>query len=563
MGMVMTLILGILGYPATALSVEDETESQEIADTKYGLVQGRTEDGVVVFKGIPYAKAPVGNLRFHSPEEPDEWDGVKQANRFGPICAQMPLMNLAADALLSDYEKECEDCLYLNIWTPKPDNKKRPVMFWIHGGAYFYGSGSQPFYTGDILAKKGDVVVVTFNYRLGILGNLTHPSLKDEKGHYGNWAILDIIQALKWVKENIAAFGGDPDNVTIFGESAGGWSVCSLMISPETWNTEDGERLFHRAIAQSPVIKLRSLEESIVDAEKYFKRVGCPDGDMECLRNASFNKIRYADDMMMEILPPILKPLLYDTPELNRFLDWNVLPVVDGVVIPKTPKEAMAEGWTSDLQMIIGTCQEEVDFLGYAFNMFLPKSMVMKYIESIVSGETPDGTPKAEIMYDAYLEALRDDHVYWPKTKVLGNIITDYFFRIESVKFAEMHKAAGGDVYMYQMAYPLFLDQSLHVTEVPYVFGQLKWPGFAGLLLNFRHYPGAVRLKDAIQDAWISFAHTGVPDITTSSLTLEWPQYDPEDRMTLIFKKKTELVSAPEEKERAVWDEVDAQLYGF
>lgn len=547
----------------TSGAPEIDSYGPEVVKTRYGLLEGVKENGVIVFKGIPYARPPVGDLRFHSPEEPEAWEGIKRADIFGPICAQYPLLNFMADILLADYEKECEDCLYLNVWTPSLEKKKRPVMVWIHGGGAMYGSGSQSLYTGELLCEKGEVIVVTFNYRLGVLGNLTHPDLIDEKGFFGNWGILDMVAALRWVRENIEAFGGDPENVTIFGESAGGWSVCSLMISPETWNITNNKRLFQKSISESPAIKLRSLMEAVEDAEKFYKRVGCPDGDISCLRNLSFNKIRFMDEMLMEVIPPIIKPLLFDNPELRRFLDWNVLPAIDGVVIPKTPADAMVAGWTSDLQMIIGTCQEEADVLGYIMGFFLPRYLILNYIEAMVPGEQTDGIKKSEVMYDAYFNALKEAGVYWPGMKVFGNILTDYIFRIPAIKFAEMHKQYGGDTYMYQMAYPFFFDQSIHVTEVPFVFGHLKMPGLAGYLVDFNRYPLAVRLKDAIQDAWINFAYTGVPDINTEDVVLSWPQYEASDRRTMIFSKDSSVAGAPEEVERAVWDEVGAKFFGF
>lgn len=221
----------ILDFEEVNSSFYEERSNTSIVNTTYGQVEGIFENDVFVFKGIPYAAPPIGNLRFHSPQPPESWDGVRSAKKFGPICTQMPLLDTVADFFLIDYETECEDCLYLNIWTPAPDNQKRPVMVWIHGGAFFWGSGSQTLYHGDVLSANGNVVVVTFNYRLGALGNLTHPDLEDENGYIGNWGMLDMIAALRWVKENIEYFGGDPDNVTIFGESAGSWAVSETILS--------------------------------------------------------------------------------------------------------------------------------------------------------------------------------------------------------------------------------------------------------------------------------------------------------------------------------------------
>lgn len=532
-----------------------------IASTKYGLLEGVNEDNVVVFKGIPYAKAPVGELRFHSPEETDSWEGVRSAKAFGSGCAQMPIMSILGDIALGDTEGECEDCLFLNIWTPSLEPKKRPVMFFLHGGGGLYGSGSQAFYRGNLLCEKGDVVVVVINYRMGVFGNLTHPDLKDEYGHVGNWGLLDTIAALKWVKGNIAAFGGDPDNVTLFGESAGAWAVCALLVSPET--KVDGTRLFKRAIAESPAIEMRTMEEAITDANNISRRAGCANGDFECLRNRSFHQIRLADDMFSEILPPLLLPLFSEHAELRRFIDWNVIPAIDGVVIPKTPTEAIKAGWTNDVPLIIGTNEEEMDIIACALEAVLPHDKIMDYISAFVPGYQPDGTEKAEVMYSAYLKALEEAGLSYPKLRVFGNIFSDYNFRIKAIKYAQMHKAAGGDAYMYQFVFPLMLDQSFHATELPYVFGQLKFPGLMGYIFDYNAYPAAVRLKNVMQDAWLAFAKTGIPDISTDEVILAWPQYDSTSRKTMILGKDTKVEAAPKESRRAVWDEVHAAFYGF
>jgi len=380
-------------------------------------------------------------------------------------------------------------------------------MFFLHGGAALYGSGSQAFYRGNLLCEKGDVVVVTINYRMGVFGNLTHPGLKDAYGHVGNWGLLDMIAALTWVRNNIAAFGGDPDNVTIFGESAGAWAVCSLLVSPET--IVDGRRLFKRAIAESPAIVMRSLDEAVTDANNLAARAGCADGDFECLRGRSFDQMRLADDMFSEILPPLLMPLFREHAELRRFIDWNVIPVIDGVVIPKSPTEAIKAGWTKDVPLLIGTNEEEIDILGYALEAILPHDKIMDYISALVPGYQPDGTEKAHVVYDAYLQALKAEGLSYPALRVFGNIFSDYN------------------------------------------------------VFDYNPYPAAVRLKDAMQDAWLAFAYTGVPDIHTDEVALAWPQYDAASPKTMILGKDIAVVEAPKERQRAVWGEVHAAFYGF
>ncbi|GAB6891663.1 hypothetical protein JCM14450A_26690 [Geobacillus stearothermophilus] len=192
-----------------------------VVETRYGRLRGEMNEGVFVWKGIPYAKAPVGERRFLPPEPPDAWDGVREATSFGPVVMQ-PSDPIFSGLLGRMSEAPSEDGLYLNIWSPAADGKKRPVLFWIHGGAFLFGSGSSPWYDGTAFAKHGDVVVVTINYRMNVFGFLhLGDSFGEAYAQAGNLGILDQVAALRWVKENIAAFGGDPDNITIFGESAG------------------------------------------------------------------------------------------------------------------------------------------------------------------------------------------------------------------------------------------------------------------------------------------------------------------------------------------------------
>ncbi len=193
--------------------------------TRSGALKGTAGRGARIWKGIPYAKPPVGELRFKAPEPPAPWDGVKHADSFGPVCPQPD--DMLSISFSGDIPAQSEDCLYLNVFAPDSEGEKKPVMVWIHGGAFYLGAGSEPLYDGSALAADGDVIVVTLNYRLGPLGFLHLSSIHD--AYSANIGMLDQIAALRWVKDNISEFGGDPDNVTIFGESAGGMSIAALM----------------------------------------------------------------------------------------------------------------------------------------------------------------------------------------------------------------------------------------------------------------------------------------------------------------------------------------------
>ena len=234
--------------------------------TKYGRLEGVRSgiQKITVFRGIPYAKAPVGALRWHAPVEPEKWDGIKDCSRFAPAAIQ------TEHPKGSFYEVEfyqggvdiSEDCLYLNIWADL-EKTAQPVMVWFHGGAYMHGFGHEMEFDGDAIAKRG-AILVTVNYRVGVLGYMAHPALTARDGHSGNYGLMDQIFALKWVQENIAAFGGDPENVTIFGQSAGGGSVQSIMTSPLA------RGLFRRSIIQSAGSPLKSLggERQLSEAER-------------------------------------------------------------------------------------------------------------------------------------------------------------------------------------------------------------------------------------------------------------------------------------------------------
>ncbi|MGH2586914.1 MAG: carboxylesterase/lipase family protein, partial [Dehalococcoidia bacterium] len=236
-----------------------------VVRTPYGQVAGEQRDGVTVFRGIPYARAPLGELRFRAPQPPEPWSDVRDATRFGPIAMQNPS---PMDTIFGAVQRPAmsEDCLSLNVWTPGLDDGRRPVMVWIHGGAFVGGSGSTPWYDGTAFASRGDVVVVTLNYRLGALGFLHLADLGgDAFAGSGNVGILDQVAALRWVRESIAAFGGDPENVTVFGQSAGARSIATMMSMPNP------RGLFDKAILQSgpalalPATHANRVMESILE----------------------------------------------------------------------------------------------------------------------------------------------------------------------------------------------------------------------------------------------------------------------------------------------------------
>ncbi|MGC1192301.1 MAG: carboxylesterase family protein, partial [Candidatus Binatus sp.] len=246
---------------------------------RQGKLEGDDQSGLLVFKGIPFAAAPAGARRWLAPEKPASWTGVRDARRFGAVAHQNRVMLTALSAMVVDGEQS-EDCLSLNVWTPALDGKRRPVMVWIHGGAFTIGSGSQALYDGSVLARRGDVVLVTVNYRLGPLGYLRLADVTGGKiPSTGSEGMLDQVAALEWVRDNIAEFGGDPGNVTIFGESAGGMSVGTLLAMPAA------RGLFHKAIPQSGACHTGSpVARANRTAERVLSRLGVNPGDAAALR---------------------------------------------------------------------------------------------------------------------------------------------------------------------------------------------------------------------------------------------------------------------------------------
>lgn len=305
-----------------------------IVETRYGRLQGVPSaiHKYTVFKGVPYAKAPVGDLRWHAPVECEKWDGIRLCNEFGPAAMQ-PQHEKGSFYEIEFYQagmETSEDCLYLNVWADL-EKKNQPVMLWIHGGAYRHGFSHEMEFDGDVFAKRG-VILVTINYRVNIFGFMAHPGLTERDGHSGNYGLMDQIFALKWVRENIASFGGDPENITIFGQSAGGGSVQSLMASPLT------EGMFNRAIIQSAGSPLNSLGggQTLSEAEK---------------TGLEFEKMANTD------LKGLYALSAEELCEMSKKLPGGLRlrPCIDGYVLPEDAGKVFAEGRAHDASLMVGS----------------------------------------------------------------------------------------------------------------------------------------------------------------------------------------------------------------
>jgi para-nitrobenzyl esterase len=487
-----------------------------IAATRSGKIEGIEQERVLVFRGVPYAAPPVGPRRFLPPVREEAWDGVRDATRFGPDIAQADLP--LARMLGSNSAGSSEDGLYLNVWTPACDDARRPVMVWIHGGAYVFGSGAVSWYDGTHFAHHGDLVVVTINYRLGPLGFL---HLAEEFGPIaagsGNAGILDQVAALEWVRDSITAFGGDPDNVTIFGESAGANSVGTLLALPAA------RGLFHRAIAQSGAGAWVSTRERAA---------------LVASRTLAGLDARPADLAALQALP--VSVLLAAKPDLSDEVDAGIAalpwqPVVDGDVLPTSPIDAVAAGSASGVHVLTGTNQHEITLF-----QILDPTLADLDDAGILDRLRSLATDPAALLR-AYRAATPDATA----KDVWSALATDAVFRMPAVRLAEAADAHGRS-WMYRFAWetPVFggILRSTHALEIPFVFDTLAQPGADKLTGDG---PERAAIAAAMHQAWIRFARSGDPG---------WPAYEAPRRTTMRFDREPGLVDDPERPQREAWE---------
>jgi para-nitrobenzyl esterase len=510
-----------------------------IAQTRSGKVEGEERDGIHIFRGVPFAAPPVGAKRWRAPEREEAWSGVRSAKSFGNVSPQNPL---ALDLLpaFKIAEPQSEDCLYLNVWTPGLDGARRPVMVWIHGGAFTIGSGSQSLYEGSALAKRGDVVVVTINYRLGALGFLRLSELTNGRiPSTGNEGMLDQVAALEWVRENIAAFGGDPGNVTIFGESAGGMSVGTLLGMPKA------RGLFQKAIPQSGACSTaNSRERHIFVAERFAELVGARDADA------------------LAALTPeaLLAGAARTAPIPGQETDERVggmpfQPVVDGEVVPRLSIESVARGSAAGVALLVGSTLDE-------WKLFAAAD------PAVISLQEPQLTARVEKrlgagarpLIDTYRKARGERGAAVSPAELFMAIETDRIFRMPGLHLAETQAQHDPRVYNYLFTWssPMFggMLGACHAVELGFVFGTHKAEGMA----DFSGAgPAADALSENTMDAWIAFARSGDP---SSKGVGRWPTYTAADRSTVLLGARCTLERAPLEDERGAWSVVPKHHYG-
>jgi para-nitrobenzyl esterase len=503
-----------------------------VVQTSCGRVRGTTRDGVTAFLGIPYAAPPFGPYRFRPPRPPEPWDGVRDAAEYGAT-APKPGYPRPFDTLIPDPDIPGEDCLNLNVWTPYfsggtkgpaplgeaspvPAGSGLPVMVWIHGGAFRNGSGAVPIYNGHNFARDG-VVCVTINYRLGVEGFASLPGAPLNRG------LLDQIAALEWVRDNIAGFGGDPSRVTVFGESAGGMSVTTLL------SLDLG--LFHRAIAQSGAGSIaQDPDDALLVTKEMAARLG----------------VEPTAEAFAALDPAVIIPVqnavaaeVSMVPDPGR---WGVTtaaggmsltPVLDGELLTRRPEDAIAAGAGRDVDLLIGYTSEEFRFF------LMPTGIAASLTDELVVAATagmgvPPGLPAA----------YRDRHPDLTAGELMATIITDSLFRVPADRAAAGHASSGGTggTWMYEFAWrsPNHDLGACHALELGFVFDNLtaEPEGMTG--------PNPPQpLADRMHRAWVDFAVTGDPG---------WERFDPSTRAVNVFGDPVdEVVRDPRGGDRELW----------
>jgi para-nitrobenzyl esterase len=489
--------------------------------TRYGDVRGRVADGVNTFKGIPYAAPPFGANHLRPPQPVAPWSGVRDALSYGPKSPQ-PLYPPPVDMLIPELAVSGEDCLTLNIWSPDVGSAKQPVMVWIPGGMFeYHGTSASPFYDGTHFARDG-IVCVTINYRVGAEGFLY---LGDG---IANCGLLDQVAALEWVRENIAAFGGDPGNVTIFGESAGALSVGTLLSMPRA------EGLFRRAIAQSGAAHHVSSSASARRVGLCLAKKLGVEASRDAIAAVPIDRLVAAQVELRTDLLAHPDPELWGSEVVATMLPWQ--PVVDGETIPARPIDRVVAGAAGGVDLMVGTNTDE-------HRLFLVSGGAIDQVtaEALARAVAAYGLP-----VEATLAAYRAAHRGAGAGDLLAAIQTDWYWRIPAIRLADAHAKSTSATYMYEFAWrsPQFngLLGACHSLEIAFVFDTL---GNGTEPLWGTNPPQ--QLADTMHSAWVDFATNG---------DCGWPKYDFTRRATMRFDTTSEVIDDPRCAERELWEGV-------
>lgn len=494
----------------------ESSAGSTLVQTVSGKVAGYIDNGIFTYKGIPYAKAE----RFMPPVPADSWDGVRSSRAYGPTCPQGRRTGWYSDEQAFAFSWNDgfpdEDCLRVNIWTPGiNDGKKRPVMVWLHGGGYSSGSGQElPSYDGRNLAAKGDVVVVTLNHRLNVLGFLDLSVYGEKYAHSGNAGLLDLVAALDWVQANIAGFGGDASNVTIFGQSGGGGKVSTLLATP------GAEGKFHKAVVQSGSM-LRTMEStwSRKIGTAVVEELGISPDNIDDLQKVPYEDLLAAGEKAVAKVRPEA-----DKAGFTTFL-FGWAPTVDGSVLPAQPFNPQAPEQSRNIPVMLGTTIHEFTLSAYLPQLrSITQEDAVAYLRTTYADKT-----------DEFLEIFgRTYPDYEPKDL----IDTDFIFRPSTVEMADVKaRQAGAPVYVYMFCWesPVLdgIFRSTHCMEIPFVFNNAD--------LHASMTGGgadALKLADRMSQAWINFARTGNPNAEGLP---EWSAYTCEEGATIFFDNNCEI----------------------
>lgn len=502
--------------------VNDDSTPGPTIEIAEGRIRGTADGKLNSWRGIPFAAPPVGPLRWRAPQPAASWEGVRDGTDFRNAPPQFPR---AAATSLGRYQPISEDCLTLNVLAPAaPSSRPRPVMVYIYGGGYLVGTSATPLYLGKSLAERGDIVYVSINYRIGPLGylDLTRYSTP-ERPYDSNLGLRDQVAALQWVQRNIAAFGGDPDCVTIFGESAGGNAVTTLLATPAA------EGLFHRAIAQSSAPGL-TFEQSAADlvTDQIVELLGAS----ELCGKALTDRLDSATPS--ELGKATLTLLREATQQKSGMPMLPFGPVVDGDYLPDDPAATIAAGRGSQVPLIIGTNRAEA-----ALFTWIPGN-----------GAKPEGIHKMlRARNPKEAQTVTDSYPGFPRRRACTRIIGDAVFWAPTVQIAEAHSNYA-PTYFYRFDYaPKTLRASgfgaTHAMELLAVFGIYR--GRLGRTLSmFGDRDAAINVTDEMQRDWICFARTGTP-------ASRWPTYGPSARTTRIIDDHSYLVHDPSAQQRRAW----------
>ena len=487
-------------------------QAAPVVQTKAGQVRGSEENGAVVFRGIPFAKPPVGALRFCAPEPAEPWDGVRDATAFGPQAPQAEMPGTPPGAATAD----SAEWLTVNVWTPDPAARTLPVLVWIHGGAYMFGTASDDRYDGGRFARAG-VVFVSCNYRLGTEGFAQIPGVPANRG------LLDAVAALRWVRDNAARFGGDPANVTVFGESAGAGVIAALLAM------DSARGLFTRAVAQSVpgTVFTPGLAAGITNAI------------------AAAAGVAPSYEALSRVAPmSLVEAQMAVTGRMIEFPQWGGVrltvtpfsPVVDGEVLPRAPWRALLSGVAREVELLTGHNRDE-------YRLFIAMSGQTGTITDEDAATVLDAFAPAPDGAAGYRKAYPDADA----GRLYELVFSDWLFRMPTLHLAQAHAASGGKTFLYELRAEApgggGVFGACHGLDVPLLFGN---PDSLGATLVGEQPPAEFRaLGDLMRSEWVNFAASGEPG---------WPVYGTERRATRVYDLEPDVAAYPEEASRRLWE---------